>query len=166
LPACLDISSSTSGKLGPRVNPGRLRPAKPAPRPVDPVALSARLLAAKGSGPTWRVAGPGPVRLVGFDPCLRRLVAAVTSPGQLLRALVELLGDAGLAGAVRQGAGHRGSAPLAAGAPGLDRGGPYADGRGLRATRAVATPARACAPMVVRPISCPRFDTSTIVTYL
>jgi hypothetical protein len=50
------------------------------------------------------VAGPGAAWLVGFCP-YRRLVAvaAVTSAGQLFGALVELTGDAGLAGAVGQG---------------------------------------------------------------
>jgi hypothetical protein len=69
------------------------------------VALSARLLAAKGIRPTWRVAGPVPVRLVGFDLHRRRLVAvaALTSAGQLFRALVELMGHARLAGTVRRG---------------------------------------------------------------
>jgi hypothetical protein len=45
------------------------------------------------------------VRLVGFDPYRWRLVgvAAVASAGQLFRALVELMDDAGLAGAVGRG---------------------------------------------------------------
>ena len=51
------------------------------------------------------MAGPGTLRLVGFDASHRRLVgvAAVASAGQLFRALAELMGDAGLAGAVREG---------------------------------------------------------------
>jgi hypothetical protein len=41
--------------------------------------MSARLLAAKRIRPTYRVAGPGLVRLVGFDPSHRRLVAVAVA---------------------------------------------------------------------------------------
>jgi hypothetical protein len=52
------------------------------------------------------MAGPGPVRLVGFDPRRRRrfiAVVAVTSAGQLFARLVMLMGDAGLSGPVGRG---------------------------------------------------------------
>jgi hypothetical protein len=50
------------------------------------------------------VVGPGPVRLVGCCPRGRRLVAlaVAASTGHLFRALVALLGDAGLADRFRQ----------------------------------------------------------------